>query len=454
MLNQFDLLVIGAGSGGLAAASQAAKYGKSVALVDDGPLGGTCVNVGCIPKKIMWYAGQLAEQRQLESGYGFQHTPTIFNFTTLVTQRNHYIKSLHQHYLGRLEKNNIQFIHGKAVFLDPTTVSIQNQHYTAKHIIIATGCAPRKPDIPGIEFAIDSDQFFALTTQPKKIAIIGAGYIAVELASILQQLGSNVKLLMRKDYPLRQFDAFLSNSLMSIMHAQGIELLPRHEVEKIIDADKNQLELHCKNQKTISSIDTVLFAIGRYPRTKDLNLAVAGVNTDDAGFIITDTWETTNVRHIYAVGDVTGKKLLTPVAVAAGRQLAHRLFGDQPDAHLDYDTIPTVIFTHPPIGSVGLSEEAAREKYGLGQINIYETQFNSLFYALSDFKVSSKMKLITEKKSGIILGCHLIDPHADEMLQGFSVAIKMGATIENFAQTMAIHPTHAEELILMLQHNG
>ncbi len=449
MAKHVNLLVIGGGSGGLAAAKKAAFYGASVALIEMGRLGGTCVNVGCVPKKMMWYTGEIADAYHRGPAYEFKHGDLRFDFEKLVTRREQFIAKLNLLYQQQLQQSGVQYIKGVAVFSDAHTVIVNHDTYTADHIIIATGCCPDSPSIKGTEFSINSDGFFALKQQPKKMAIIGAGYVAIELASVLKQLGSEVKLLIRYDKPLRHFDPMISDSLIEIMTAQGIQLLPHHQVTEITRDTQGQLTIHCHDNEIVSGIDSALFAIGRHPRTEKLNLPAAKIKTDKVGFITTDKWEATNIPHIYAIGDITGKKLLTPVAIAAGKHLATRIFGGEKKAHLDYHNIPTVIFSHPPIGTVGLSEQEAIQQYGRDQLSIYQTQFTSLYYALSDQKIPSRMKLITLKESGKVIGCHLIGLGSDEILQGFAVAIKMGATKKDLDDTVAIHPTNAEELVLM-----
>jgi len=449
MKKHFDLLVLGGGSAGLATAQMAASRGAKVALIEKDDLGGTCVNVGCVPKKIMWYAGELAEFHRLAGSYGFKQKPAQLDFKKLVLGRERYIKTLNESYLRRLNKLKITYIKGFARFLDAHTLLVNNEAYTADHIVLATGCTPLRPSLKGAEFALDSDDFFALKSLPQKVAIVGAGYIAVELASILNQLGAEVTLALRHDRPLRQFDAVLGKTLVEIMSAQGIQVLTEHQATEITRDAKKQFTLHFAGNKKIRKLDAVLFAIGRHPRTASLNLKAIKVKTDAHGFIVTDKADKTSVSHIYAIGDVTGKKQLTPVAVAAGRLLAKRLFGKKQKAILDYSNIPTVIFSHPPLASIGLSEEAAIEKYGKTKIVIYKSRFNSLFYALSKEKTPSLFKLVTLKSNGKIIGCHLLGRGVDEILQGFAVAIKMGATKSDFEATMAIHPTSAEELVTL-----
>lgn len=449
MTTHFDLLVLGGGSGGIATARKAASYGAHVGLIEKGDLGGTCVNLGCVPKKIMWYAAQLAEAYQQGADYGFHLDMPKLNFATLVAHRTAHIKKLNSIYQEHLEKSKVTLIKGQASFVDPHSIKVNDQLYSAKHIVIATGASPKQMTIPGSEFSINSDGFFDLTHLPKKAAIIGGGYIAIELASILRQFGTEVKILLRGDKPLRNFDTLISDTVSSHFSAEGIDILKNCEVTQIEHNKNDKLTVYCKNKESIAQLDTVLFAIGRQPNTQDLNLNAAQIKTNDSGHIITDQWETTNLAHIYAIGDVTGKKPLTPVAIAAGKYLATRLFDGKTDAHLDYDNIPSVIFSHPPIGTVGLSEQAAIETYGKHAIKTYQTEFNPLLYAIGTKKNPTKMKLVTLQETGKIIGCHLIGLAADEILQGFAVAIKMGATKSDFDQTVAIHPTSAEELVLM-----
>lgn len=447
-MSTFDLLVIGGGSGGLAAAQKAATFGAKVALIEKSKLGGTCVNAGCVPKKIMWYAAQLAENFRVISDYGFTVPSTSFDFSYLVKHREQYLRKLNQLYADRLTNNAITYLQGNATFADAHTIAVCDQTYTASHILIATGAYPYRPNIVGANLAIDSDGFFALQTQPKRVAIIGSGYIAVEIAGLLNQLGTEVNLLVRHDKILSHFDGMLSESLMEIMVSQGINVLTFHDPQEITK-HTDKFTVHCKQNKSVTHLDQVLFATGRRANIQDLNLEKINIDTNKHGFIQTDKFENTNVPHIYAVGDVTGKKLLTPVAIAAGRRLASRLFGADEHAHLDYDYIPSVVFSDPPIGSVGLSEEEAVKNYGREQIKVYQTKFNSLFYALSKHKVPTRMKLITLQSTDKIIGCHIIGMGADEMLQGFAVAIKMGATKKDLDQTVGIHPTSAEELVTL-----
>ena len=445
-MKHYDLLVIGGGSGGLAVSQAAAKHGKKVAVVDMGTIGGTCVNLGCVPKKIMWYAGEIAEYAALAETFGFALHAKL-DFKKLVAHRQKFIHTLNTIYSDRLKKSKITYIHGIAKFIDSKKIEVNKEIYSANHIVIATGTHPVKPNIPGAELGIDSDGFFALEKLPKKVVIVGGGYIAMELSSILNQLGSEVKVLIRKGKPFRNFDSMISEMLVETMSAQGVEFLTNHETEKIVSAANSKLTVHCNNKKIIKNIDAVIFAIGRKPTTSKLNLKAAGIKTNEKGYITTNKNEMTNVPRVYAIGDVAGKKLLTPVAVAAGRRLAERIFGKNKKYWLDYENIPTAIFTHPPAASVGLSEQDAITKYGKNKILIEKTHFNPLFYSLGKRKIPFQMKLISLKQNEKIIGCHLVGINADEIIQGFALAIKVGAKKKDFEDTVGIHPTSAEELL-------
>ncbi|MCW5588317.1 MAG: glutathione-disulfide reductase [Legionellales bacterium] len=448
MQKKYDFIIIGGGSGGIATANRAASHGAKCALIEAHKLGGSCVNVGCVPKKVMWNAASIASQLNLAKDYGFKLTQQAFSWTQLVQAREAYIARLNLAYEERLTKNNVALYFGQGTFLERNTVQVGNEVLTSDHILIATGAYPSMPNIPGKEFGIDSDGFFALTEQPKRVAVIGAGYIAVELAGVLNALGSDVSLVLRHDLPLRQFDTLLSTHLHDCMQQDGITILKYH-TPKQLTRDHEKITLHCQENKTVTGFDCVIWAIGRTPNLQHLNLENIGLELNSAGFIPTDQFQNTQIPGVYAVGDVTGRAQLTPVAIAAGRRLASRLFNQRADLYLDYTNIPTVIFSHPPIGTIGLSEETARAQFPHEKIKIYQTQFNPMFYALSDHKIPTKMKLVTLGEEEKIIGLHIIGDGADEMLQGFSVALKMGATKADFDNTIAIHPTSSEELVTM-----
>jgi glutathione reductase (NADPH) len=450
MTQHFDFLAIGAGSGGIASANRAAKLGKKAAVIEARHIGGTCVNVGCVPKKAMWYAGQIADALHYAADYGFKAPLKSFNWAVLVANREAYIKRIHAAYDRGFASNNVTVINGFAKFVNKNTVEVNGEHITADHIVIATGGRPSRPAIEGAEYGIDSDGFFALETQPKSVAVVGAGYIAVELAGVLHALGSQSHLIVRKDKPLRTFDAMLSDTLVEQMAKHGPTLHTHsvpNRIEKTVDG---QYVVHCDNGQTIGPVDSLIWAIGREPATDNINLESTGVELNEGGYIYTDKYQNTSVDGIYAVGDNTGRAQLTPVAVAAGRRLCERLFNNKPYEHLDYNNIATVVFSHPVIGTVGLSETQAIEEYGVEQVSVYNSQFTALYQAITeDYRDPTRMKLVCVGKEEKIVGIHSIGFGSDELLQGFAVAMKMGATKADFDNTVAIHPTSAEEFVTM-----
>lgn len=447
MTDKFDLLVIGGGSGGLASAQRAAEYGAKVAVVEYGRLGGTCVNVGCVPKKIMWYAAQHAHQLHHAPDYGFDVTINGHDWSALKSRRDAYIKRLNGIYARNLDTRGVSLITGAARFVDANTVDVGGREYTAERIVVATGGRPIVPDIPGAELGITSDGFFELEERPQRVLIAGSGYVSVELAGVFNSLGSDTHIVVRKEGVLRSFDKMLSAELMDAMRNSGIALDTGVIPESLQQTDDG-IVMHAKNGRSFGPADTVIWAVGRSPNTDTLDVANAGVHSDDKGFIPTDEYQRTNVDTVFALGDVTGREALTPVAIAAGRRLADRLYGDMEDRHLEYRLIPTVIFSHPTIGTVGMTEDEARAEFG-DDVKIYTSGFTGMYYALGDDKQRSVMKLITSGVDERIVGCHVIGEGADEMLQGFAVAIRMGATKADFDDTVAIHPTSAEELVTM-----
>ena len=447
MTEKFDLLVIGGGSGGLAHAQRAAEYGARAAVVEQGPLGGTCVNVGCVPKKVMWYAAQQAHQFHHADSYGFDIEVRGHDWAGLKRRRDAYIERLNGIYENNLDKRGVTYLAGSARFVDAHTVAVDGRRVEAERIVIATGGRPMIPDIPGAELGITSDDFFELEERPQRVLIAGSGYIAVELAGVFSALGSDVQLVVRKDRVLRSFDEMLSTELMDAMDRDGIDLVTGVVPQAVHKADDG-IVLDSADGRSFGPVDCLLWAIGREPNTDTLEAGNAGVEQNAWGFIPTDTYQRTNVENIYAIGDVTGRDALTPVAIAAGRRLADRLYGGMEGRHLDYELIPTVIFSHPTIGTVGLTEEAARARYGDG-VKVYTSGFIGMYYALGTSKRRSVMKLIVAGDEEKVVGCHVIGEGADEMLQGFAVAIRMGATKKDFDDTVAIHPTSAEELVTM-----
>jgi glutathione reductase (NADPH) len=447
-MDQFDLLVIGGGSGGLACAQRAAEYGARVALIESGRLGGTCVNVGCVPKKIMWNASEIREALNDGVDYGFRPTPAGHDWASLRAKRDAYVERLNGLYARNLASRKVDHIQGRASFIGPQLVAAAGRTLGAPHIVIATGGRPLLPSIPGAPLGITSDGFFELAERPERVAVAGSGYIAVELAGILAGLGSKVTLLVRGQQVLKLFDALLGQQALMMLREMGVDIQLGCRGAQLVRLPQGGLEAELHDGRRLGPLDTVIWAVGRVPNVEELAVSRAGVHLSTDGFIATDDFQATNAAGIYAIGDVTGRMPLTPVAIAAGRRLADRLFGGQPQRRLDYDIIPTVIFGHPPIGSVGLSEEQARARHGAA-VRIYSSSFVPLYHAMTIRKPHTHMKLVTVGDDERILGAHVIGPGADEMLQGFAVALRMGARKRDFDDTVAIHPTSAEEFVTM-----
>ena len=449
MTKHYDYIAIGGGSGGIASVNRAAMYGKKCALIEKSEIGGTCVNVGCVPKKVMWYAAHVAETIQKYApDYGFNSKVESFDWETLIKNRQAYIERIHQSYQNSLSKNQVDLIQGTAHFIDQKTIEVNGERITADHILIATGTQPSVPDIEGGEHGIDSNGFFELEALPKATAVVGSGYIAVELAGVLNALGSKVELFIRKNLPVRRFESFISETLLEQMQADGIVVHTQATPKKVTKNADASVVLHLENGAT-HQFNCLIWATGREPNTSPLQLNNANIQLDKAGYIQVDKFQNTSQVGIYAVGDITGKVELTPVAVAAGRRLAERLFNNKPDEYLDYDNIPTVVFSHPPIGTVGLTEQEAIEKYGKDAVKTYSSSFTSMFSAVTQHRQPTKMKLVCIGEEEKIVGIHGIGFGMDEILQGFAVALKMGATKKDFDDTVAIHPTSAEEFVTM-----
>ncbi|MGL5654542.1 MAG: glutathione-disulfide reductase [Vibrio sp.] len=450
MATHFDYLCIGGGSGGIASANRAAMYGAKVALIEAQDLGGTCVNVGCVPKKVMWHGAQIAEAMHLYAkDYGFDVEVKNFNWATLIASRQAYISRIHQSYDRVLGNNKVQVIKGFARFVDSKTVEVNGERYTADHILIAVGGRPTIPNIPGAEYGIDSNGFFELTEQPKRVAVIGAGYIAVEIAGVLNALGTETHLFCRKQSPLRSFDPLIIDTLVEVMNAEGPQLHTHSVPKQVVKEADGSLTLHLENGQTYN-VDTLIWAIGRHPATDAINLAATGVATNEQGYIKVDAWQNTNVAGIYCVGDIMdGGIELTPVAVKAGRQLSERLFNNQPNAKMDYQLVPTVVFSHPPIGTIGLTEPQAIAQYGAQNVKVYQSSFTAMYTAVTAHRQPCKMKLVCVGPEQTVVGLHGIGFAVDEMIQGFAVAIKMGATKADFDAVVAIHPTGSEEFVTM-----
>ena len=448
MTRHFDLLTIGAGSGGVAVSNRAASYGAKCAIVEAGRIGGTCVNVGCVPKKVMWNGAELAHALEDAADYGFALSGHSFDWPTLKAKRDRHVLDLNGHYERNLAKNGVEIIRGSGRFIGPKTVKVGAEVLTADHVVIAVGGRPQIPDVPGAGLGITSDGFFELASQPRNVAIAGAGYTAVEFAGLMRALGSDVTMFLRRGHFLNEFDAMLRDELMTQMKADGVRMIVKTKIAKV-EKTVSGIRVGLENGDVLEGLDCLIWAIGRQANTDRLDLRATGVATDEEGEIPVDEYQQTNVPGIYAIGDVIGNFELTPVAIAAGRRLSDRLFGGMKDRRLVYENIPTVLFTHPAIGTVGLSEEAAIDKYGLENVKVYETRFTPMVYAFTTRKVKCSMKLVVTGETEKIIGCHIIGAGADEMMQGFAVAVRMGATKRDFDDTVAIHPTVAEELVTM-----
>ena len=455
MTKHYDYIAIGGGSGGIASVNRAASYGKKCAIIEAKHLGGTCVNVGCVPKKVMFYGAQIAEAiNHYAPDYGFDVDVKKFDFAKLVESRQAYISRIHTSYDNVLAKNNVDVMRGFAKFVNKNTLEVTfadgtTEQVTADHILIATGGRPSIPAVKGAEYGIDSNGVFALTELPKRAAVVGAGYIAVELAGVLNSLGVETHLFVRKHAPLRNFDPMMAETLIESMQQDGITLHTHAIPKEVVKNTDGSVTLNLEDGRE-QRVDCLIWAIGREPATDKINLQAVGVETNERGFIKVDKYQNTNVPGIYAVGDIIeGGIELTPVAVAAGRRLSERLFNNKPNEHLDYRLVPSVVFSHPPIGTVGLTELQAIAQYGAENVKVYKSSFTSMYTAVTQHRQACRMKLVCVGKEEKIVGLHGIGFGVDEMIQGFAVAIKMGATKADFDNTVAIHPTGSEEFVTM-----
>ncbi|CAM9381651.1 unnamed protein product [Choristocarpus tenellus] len=451
--NHFDYLVIGGGSGGVSSARRAATYNVKVGVVERTVMGGTCVNVGCVPKKVMWNSASVNELVHDAGHFGVEVAASKFNWGFIKEARDTYIKRLNGIYERNLANSGVTVLNGFGSFTGPKTVRVGDAEYTADHILLAVGGKPTMPKMEGVEHCISSDGFFALEAQPKKVAVVGAGYIAVELAGVFQGLGTDTTLLVRNASPLRKFDEMLRETLVKAMVKSGIKLMTHSTTKSVTKEKDGTLTLTLEGGEVVSGFDQVLIATGREPMLEPLSLENAGVATDK-GYITVDDYQNTNVDGVYALGDACDKKVeLTPMAIAAGRRLADRLFGGVKDAKADYSNVPTVVFSHPPIGTIGLTEEEAKEQHGEENIRVYTSTFVNLMYGPWKIDPSEKpksaVKLVCLGEEQKVIGLHAIGEGADEMLQGFGVAMKLGATKADFDACVAIHPTASEELVTL-----
>ena len=448
MSEAFDLVVIGGGSGGIAAAQRAAQYGARVALVEVGRLGGTCVNAGCVPKKLMWIAAQLAGTLQEARDYGFVVTGAVHDWAALKAARDAHVRRLNEIYERNLAASGVTLLRGYARLQSAGLVSVGTRQLTAGHVVLASGGRPFRPDLPGAELGIDSDGFFALEQRPQRVTIVGGGLIAVELAGVFSALGSAVTLVVRGDTLLDGFDPLLMDAAAKGIVAAGGVLLTRSQLVDVRTAKPEfGVDLRLDSGAVLSGQDCLLWAVGRTAVTDYIDSTV-GLQLSARGTIVTDQFQQTSVARVYAIGDVAGRAMQTPVAIAAGRRLADRLWGGMPDRHLDYMNIPTVVFGHPALGTVGLTEPEARAQYG-DAVQVFTSDFVPLYYVLAEVPERTRMKMVTVGVEHRVLGVHMAGRDVEEMLQGFAVAVRMGATKRDFDDTVAIHPTSSEELVTL-----
>ena len=448
MAANYDVIVLGAGSGGLSVAFRAARNGARVALVDPVlALGGTCVNRGCVPKKALWFSAQLAQQQRLAVEFGFDSKPGALDWARFRDLRDRYIAGINERYAKRLQEKHIDVLYQAGHFVASDTIELNDgAQLKAPHIVIATGARPRTLDLPGFELGMVSDDMFSLQAMPQRIAIVGGGYIAVEFAGLLRALGADVDVLAVERL-LKTFDEEMVTALREKMEAQGIRIDDQSAV-RAARRTAQGIVLDDAKAGLRGPYDAVLWAVGRIPNSETLRLDAIGVEVDKAGHVVVDGQQNTSIAGIYAVGDITQDKALTPVAVATGRRLADRLFGDQTDGQIDSDMIPSVVFSDPPLGSVGLSEEQARKRHG-DAVTVYLSRFTPMQFMLVERKEPSLMKLVCVGEDERVVGIHLLGPGTDEILQGFAVALKLGLRKRDLEAAVAIHPTVAEEILSM-----
>ena len=446
---EFDLVVLGGGSGGLAGAFRAAQLGARVALLEPGELGGTCVNVGCVPKKAMWLASDIAGHLALAARMGFDvHGSLRLDWPAFIADRQRYIHGIHESYRRRLDQAGIALMPARGRLHDAHTVECANgTRLHAANVLVATGSSPRRPEVPGAQLAGVSDDFFGFCEAPESVALVGGGYISVELAGVLQALGSRVDIFARGPRLLGHADGELVLQLQENYRQQGIGMHFDYRLAAI-EQGAGGLRLRDGDGQACGDYAQVIVAVGRGANTDGIGLAEAGVALDGDGNIVVDAYQRSSVPHIVAVGDVTGQATLTPVAIAAARRAMDRVFGGRVDAKLDYDDIPTVVFAHPPLAGVGLTEAQARVRHG-DDVHVFSSTFRPMLQALADRPQHSLFKLVCVGETRRVVGIHLLGEGADEILQGFAVALKKGVTLADLHDTVAIHPTSAEEVVLM-----
>lgn len=440
----FDLFVIGAGSGGVRASRMASQMGARVAVAEDRYLGGTCVNVGCVPKKLLVYASHFAEEFHDAKGYGWTVGDRVFDWPTLIANKDSEISRLNGIYRNLLKNAGVELIEGRASLVDAHTVAVDGQHYTAERILVAVGGWPMVPDIPGKEHVVTSNEAFYLDALPERVIVVGGGYIAVEFAGIFNGLGSRVTQLYRGPLFMRGFDDDVREFLADEMRKKDIDLKFNSNiaaVEKTESGYRATLE-----DGSVLEADLIMYATGRLPKTDGLGLENAGVELNGKGAVVVNEDFQTSVSNIYAIGDVIDRVALTPVAISEAMVLTHNLYKGE-DRKMDYRDIPSAVFSQPPIGTVGLTEAEAREAYDA--VDIYRAAFRPMKNTLSGNEERTLMKLIVDKASDRVVGLHMVGPESGEIAQGFGVALKAGATKADFDATVGIHPTSAEEFVTM-----
>ncbi len=439
----YDLFTIGAGSGGVAGSRRAAAYGAKVAIAEAVRVAGTCVLRGCVPKKLLVYGVHFRDEFEDAAGYGWSVGAHSLDWTKLIVAKDKEIDRLHGIYMKMLQDSGVAVINGRAEIAGPNEVRINGKTLRARNILIATGGRPEKPQIPGIEYAITSDEALDLKTLPRRMIIVGGGYIAVEFAGIFAAAGVEVTELIRADAILRGFDGDIRAHLTTEMQKRGVKIRPGVRVTRI-DKDGKGYRLTADSGEVFET-DLVMYATGRVPNTSNLGLEAAGVHLNKRRAISVDEWQQTTVPGIYAVGDCTDRINLTPVAIAEARAVAETLFNRNP-IKMDHHNVPSAVFSQPPVGTVGLSEEAARE---IGAVDIYRAVFRPMKYVLPARDEKVMMKLVVDRESGRVLGAHMIGADAPEIIQGLAIAVKAGLTKAQWDRTVAIHPTAAEEFVLM-----
>ena len=440
----FDMLTIGAGSGGVASSRRAGSYGARVAICEELRVGGTCVLRGCVPKKLLVYGAQFADAFADAEGFGWTVPPADFDWPKLIAAKDKEIGRLSQIYINMLNNAGVEIIDGHAALTDPHTVEVAGRSYTAENILIATGSWPETPDIPGIEHVISSNEALDLEALLRHIVIVGGGYIAVEFAGIFNGFGSKVVELIRRPELLYGFDDDVRVALGEEMRGRGVDIRGRTQVARIDKATSGYVVTTTAGDKIETEL--VMYATGRRPNTKAMGLDEIGVRINQAGAVIVDEWQRSSVPHIYAIGDVTDRINLTPVAIAEGRAIAETLFNNNP-TKMDHADVPSAVFSQPPIGAVGLTEERALQEYG--EIDVYTARFKPMKNTLSGRAERTLMKLVVDTRSDRVLGCHMLGPDAPEIIQGLAIAVKCGATKRQFDQTVGIHPSAAEEFVTM-----